>query len=285
MLSTSLTGNMGDNLIRALICRTVAEKNNYKFGINPIVSHDYYGGKDQMWFFNDINYGEPNNTPYGELPPGTEFVWDEKKISYSWGDYYPFQPDVFDVPENTKLIFYCGQDARYLDKEKVKKWLTIKDDVALESKKILEDNHIELDSNTCLISPRGGEFRGNPALFLPIEYWINAIKHMKNINPKMKFIVFTEDPEFYKTWFDCPVVHFSPHCDYYAIHTAKNLIISNSGFTLFPIWTSEQNPYVIAPKYWSRYNAAQGWSGAYMPSWECLNFMDKEGRVEHYEPN
>lgn len=106
MLSTSLSGNLGDNLIRYAICRSVAEKNNYKYGINPIVNYDYYGGKEQMYFFKDINYGESNNTPFGELPPETNNVWEEKREFHQGYNFHPFQPDIFDVSPNTKLVIY-----------------------------------------------------------------------------------------------------------------------------------------------------------------------------------
>jgi hypothetical protein len=278
-ISTSLTGNISDHLIRYAICRTVAEKNRYKYGINPTPSHDYYGGREQMWFFKDINYGELNNTPYGELPPGTDNVWTEKREIYPDHAYHPFQPDIFDVGPNTKLEIYCGQDAHYLDKEKVKKWLEIKDDVAKDCQKTLKNNNIELDENLCIISCRGGEYRGVPGLFLTKKYWYDAINFMLKRNPKMKFIAFTEDPEFYKMWFDFPVVHFSPHCDYYAIHTCKNIIIANSGFNIFPLWTSDTNPYILAPKYWAIHNFGNTWANSDMQSWG-FNFMDREGNVD-----
>lgn len=279
MISTSLTGNMGDHLIRYTICRTVAEKNGYRFGINPVTSHDYYGGKSQMWFFEDVDYGEQNNAIFGELPPDTDNVWTEKREMYPDHAYHPFQPDIFEVGPNTKLEIYCGQDAHYLDKNKVTKWLEIKEDVAQECQQTLNDSHIELDDDVCIISCRGGEYRGIPQLFLPKSYWENAMKFMLKRNPKMKFIAFTEDPDFYKTWFDFPVVHFSYYCDYYAIHNCKNIIIANSGYNIFPLWTSDKNPYVLAPKYWAIHNTSNGlWANSDMESWG-FNFMDRDGVV------
>lgn len=278
MISCDLTGNCGDHLIRYTICRSVAEKNGYKFGINPISSHDYYGGRPQMTFFKGIDYGEPNDTPYGQLPPETDNVWTEKRELYPDHTYHPFQPDIFDVSPNTKLVIFCGQDAHYLEKEKVKKWLEIKDDVVLESQQILNSNNVELDDNLCIISCRGGEYKGVPGLFLTKNYWDNAIKFMLKRNPKMKFMALTEDPEFYKTYFDFPVNHFSTSCDYYAIHNCKNIIIANSGFNIFPLWTSNQSPYIIAPKYWAIHNYGNTWANSDMESWG-FNFMDREGNV------
>ena len=99
----------------------------YDFGINKVTSNDYYNGREQMYFFKDLNYGLPNNTPYGELPLGTVNVWEEKKIVYPTHNYHPFQPDIFDVVDNTHLVIYSGQDARYLNKDRVSQWFTIDD--------------------------------------------------------------------------------------------------------------------------------------------------------------
>jgi hypothetical protein len=277
MISSDLTGNISDHIVRYLLCRTVAEKNGYKYGINPIASHDYYGGKIQMSFFDNINYGEPNYTPYGELPPETDNVWTEKREHYDTHDYHPFQPDIFNVGLNTKLAIYCGQDANYFDKNKVTKWLKIKEENIKEYEDILLSNHIELSSNLCVINCRGGEYTGVSSLFLREEYYKNAIKHMKKINSNMKFIVITDDVPLFQKIFDFPVYHFGIGCDYYILNNAKNLIISNSGFGIFPSWTNIFNPYIIAPWGWARYNLGI-WANSNIQSFG-FNFMDREGVV------
>ena len=279
MISIDLTGNCGDQMLRYAICRSVAASQLYDFGINRVTSNDYYGGREQMYFFKDLNYGLPNNTPYGELPPGTRNVWTEKRTCYPTHNYHPFQKDIFDVEDNTHLVFYSGQDARYLSKDRVSQWFTIDDKFARESEMLLKINKIKLDENTCVINCRGGEFKSSPTLFLTKDYWNNAIWNMQRRNPNMKFIVVTEDPEFYKTYFDFPVYHFNIHTDYYIINNAKNLIISNSGFAIFPTWLNPYNPFVIAPLHWAIHNISVGqWANTDMRTWG-FTFMDKEGHL------
>lgn len=281
MLSIDLTGNCGDQIMRYCICRSVAEKNNYKYGINPVTSNDYYNGQGQLYFFKDINYGEPNNTPFNQLPPETDNVWEEKREFHQGYNYHPFQSDIFDVSPNTKLVVYCGQDADYLDKEKVSLWLEIKDEYAEESKKLLKEAGIELDKNTCVINCRGGEYKSVPSLFLTHNYWDKAIALMKQKNPNFKFIVVTEDLEFYKTFFSLPVYHFNIHTDYYILNNAKNIIASNSGFGIFPIWTNKNNPYVISPYLWANHNFGEEeeWANSNMRSWNTFTFMDRDGNI------
>lgn len=279
MISIDLTGNLSDHLIRYAICREVAERNNYKWGINPIVSHDYFAGKEQMFFFEDINYGESNNSGYGQLPPGITNVWEEKREHYPTHDYHPFQPDIFDIPDNTKLVIYCGQDARYLDKRKVKMWFKIKGDQCDLSESMLRSSNIKLDKNLCVINCRGGEYIGIPSLFLRMEYYRNAIQQMLKINSRMKFIVVTEDPNFFKIMFpEFPIYHFGIATDYYVVNHAKNLILSNSGFGLFPTWLNEDVENVIAPWGWSRHNIGI-WSNSAVWTFgeNKWLWLDKEG--------
>jgi hypothetical protein len=281
MITTWLTGNISDQLFRLAICRTVAEKNGYKYGVNKITSHDYFGGKEQMIFFKDINYGEENHMQYGEILPDTDNIWEEKREPHGHYTYHPFQPDIFNITPNTHITIYCGQDANYLDKEKCAKWYAVKDEVIKESKRLLESANIKLDDDTCIVSARGGEYRGVPSLFLTHNYWDRAIKIMRDKNPNMKFICLTEDPEFYKSFFDFPVLHFSCHTDWWAINNCKNAIVANSGFNMFPIWLNTNNPFVIAPYLWANHNvgAEEEWANSNMRSWNCFTFMDREGKI------
>jgi hypothetical protein len=41
MITTNLTGNLGNHMWQYAVCRTIAEKLGYEWGINPSPSHDY----------------------------------------------------------------------------------------------------------------------------------------------------------------------------------------------------------------------------------------------------
>ena len=57
MLTTNLTGNLGNHMWQYAVCRTVAEKLGYEWGINPIPSNDYFNGSNQMAFM-DVDFGK-----------------------------------------------------------------------------------------------------------------------------------------------------------------------------------------------------------------------------------
>jgi hypothetical protein len=278
-----LTGNICDHLTRYLIVRTVADKLGYSWSINKKTSHDYFNGQEQIGFFENIDYGIPNDTPYGEMPEGITNIWEEKHEDYDGYSFHPFQPDIFSIPDNTKLVLRCMHDARYFDKEKVAHWLKIKEEKISECNQILKENHIELDENLCVMNCRGGEYRGIPSLFLGRNYWVNAINYMKRKNPIMKFIIVTDDPEFYKHNFDYPVYHFGIDCDYFVVNQAQNLILSNSGFGIFPSWTNPNVKNLMAPKFWSRHNVSPGyWANSNIFSYH-FNFMDRRGILFDYD--
>jgi hypothetical protein len=281
LLTIDLTGNISDHMIRYAICRTVAEKNGYQWGINPQTSHDYFGGKEQMYFFHDINYGLPIDTSYGQLPDGIKNVWEEKREIYPEYSYHQFQKNIFDIPDCTKIIIYCGQDARYFEKEKLKKWFEIKQKYIDQTKSLLKIYNIELDENTTILNARGGEYIGVSSLFLPLIYWRRTIEYMKQINSRMKFIMITEDPNFYSSYFDFPVLHFGIHQDYYIVNNAMNLIISNSGFGLMPTYLNNKKQIVVAPKYWARHNLGV-WANSNVETFNDDNtwkWLDKEGNI------
>jgi hypothetical protein len=280
MLNIDLTGNIGDHLTRYALCRSVAEKNEYKWGINKVTSHDYFSGKEQM-FFLDIDYGEPNDTPYGQMPEGISNVWEEKYEHYDTHDFYPFQPDIFDIKDNTKLIVKCGQDARYFNREKVKEYFKFKPEYTEQSEQTLKNNDIEFDENLCVLNIRGGEYRGVPSLFLSKKYWDDAMKIMLEKNSEMRFIIITEDPDYFRNFFNIPVHHFGISTDYYCINHSQNLILSNSAFAVFPTWTNNNVKNVIAPKHWARHNLgiwanSSMWTFGELDNW---NFLDKWGNL------
>jgi hypothetical protein len=233
--------------------------------------------------FMDIDYGKEHNTPWGQLPPGIDKVWIEPTENHGSYNFHPYISEIFNIEDNTKLVIGCGQDARYLEnrKENIKNWVKIKPERIVEYEQILKFyDGMDLDDNTCVINVRGGEYKGIPSLLLQNKYWSDAINIMKEKSHyRMKFIVVTDDIGYAKGIFPYPVVHFSIGADYYLINQAKNLILSNSSFALFPAWLNLHNPFIIAPKYWARHNISTGyWASSNIQTFG-FNFLDRDGSL------
>ena len=58
MITTNLTGNLGNHMWQYAVCRTVAQKLGYEWGINSSPTHDYHNGMNQMYFM-DVDFGKP----------------------------------------------------------------------------------------------------------------------------------------------------------------------------------------------------------------------------------
>jgi hypothetical protein len=283
LITCNFSGNLGNSLLQYLITRTVADKLNYEFGFNPKFNYDYHNGYNQLDFL-DLSYGKIHNASFHEMPEGIINIWQEKHDHFETHDYYYYQPDIFGIKDNTKLIVPCGQDAKYYNLEKSRQWLKIKEEKIVGYNQILVNNNILLDENLCIINVRGGfEYLHLPKVLLrKEEYWQNAISHMKNMNPNMRFVIISDDIEYSKLLFpefDC--YHFSVGCDYFIINSARNLIISNSSFGLLPSWTNIYDPFIIAPKFWAAHNNninPMYWASSNIESFK-FHFLDREGNL------
>lgn len=293
-ITASLTGNLGNHMWIYAITRTVAEYNKYDWGFNPSPEFDYRNGIPQMDFM-DIDYGITHNYKYNDTPPWIENEWRENYLhsQYFNGDsvdYHPFQPDIFEIKDNTKLYIRCCQDARYLNKTDVLKWFKIKKDVEKTYKENFQNIMIqagaEYPDDLCVLNVRGGEYKGVQNLLLGRDYWWRAINFMlTNRNKKIKFVIISDDPQYAEslvpTGMKIPVFHTSIGGDYYVINNARNLILSNSSFAIFPTWLNEHNPYVIAPRYWARHNISTGyWANSDIWTFGWL-FLDREDGKLH----
>lgn len=288
MITCNFSGNFGNSLTQYIITRVVADKKGYEFGFNPRFNYDYHQGYNQLLFL-DLDYGKVHSAGFHESPKGIDNIWEERSevFTYSNGDqvrFHDFQPDIFDIPDGTRLIIPCTQDARYYEdsKGKIKKWIKIKKECVLEYQRFLLKNKIYLDENLCILNIRGGpEYKSIPTVLLRKQYWMDAMKIMLDRNPKMKFLAISDDPQYVQELFDnkVSVAHHSIGGDYYVLHNAKNLIISNSSFALFPVWLNQYGPYVIAPRHWAKHNISDGyWASSHIETYRW-NFLERDGKL------
>lgn len=290
MITSNFSGNLGNALTQYILTRCVAEKNNYSFGFNPKFNYDYYQGYNQLDFLN-LDYGTTHNSDYHDMPPGVDNLWIESFNTFQYDngdivDFHPYQPSVWNISDNTKLVIRCCQDGRYYDdyKEKIKLWTSIKENKIETYKEILNKNNIHIDENLCVINVRAGwEYLSLKNVFLDFSYWEKGIKYMLSINPKMNFICVTDNPEYCRKIFDFPCIHFGIGCDYYLIKEAFYLILSNSSFAIFPAWLNDNAKFIIAPKYWARWNVSSGyWANSDVFTFG-FSFMDRKGEIYKYD--
>jgi hypothetical protein len=180
MITTNLTGNLGNHMWQYAVCRTIAEKLGYKWGINSTPSHDYFNGANQMDFM-DVDFGlnvEGIVNEYHE-PWKTYNHVDSVNITM-------LNPTLYKIEDNTILLGDNGakggiyQSEEYIKdrKEDVRRWFKINNDKKKGYDNKLNELGIVLDDNTCVINFRGGEYRGIPNVLLRREYWGDSVNEM-----------------------------------------------------------------------------------------------------------
>lgn len=269
---------LGNQLWCYVVTRVIAEDKGYAFGIK---SPQKWKGADFM----PLDFGlpvaggtGPEGGPAATLPEGTTQYYRERELRHptSGKDVRTHDALLAAITDNTKIDGVM-QDEQYIAhrKNEIREWLRISP----------EHTCLEYASDAiCIINFRGGEYIGSPDLFLPEQYWKDAVAHMRTINPAFRFVVITDDPKTAQHYFpDFEVFHFSIAKDYAIINSAHYLILSNSSFPWFPAWLSTNLKYCVAPKYWAAYNTSDGyWSPGYAVT-SGWNYLDRSGRISTYE--
>ena len=127
------------------------------------------------------------------------------------------------LPDDT-LIYGNMQAESYFSRyrEEIREWLRVKPEY---------DTHEFTRDNLCILNVRGGEYAGNPELYLERRYWMHAMKNMRRIRKDMEFIIVTDDPEAARKLLPgLAVYHSDLDRDYVMLKNAVYLILSNSSF-------------------------------------------------------
>lgn len=184
-------------------------------------------------------------------------------------------PEVMRVPDDT-LLYGNLQAEDYFrgHREDIRSWLRVRKE--FESDEYTKDN-------LCILNLRGGEYAGDPALFLRKRYWLDAMRQMRQLRADMEFMVVTDDPESAARLLPgLEVHHFNPAKDYVTLKNARYLILSNSSFAYFPAYTSRTLIRAIAPKYWARHNVSDGYWASEQNLYDEFLYLGRDGKL--YSP-
>jgi hypothetical protein len=287
MITTNLTGNLGNHMWQYAVCRTIAEKLKYEWGINPNPSHDYFNGQSQMTFMN-VDFGKPVEGILNEYHETWKTLYHVDDVNITM-----LNESLYNISDNTILLGHNGakggiyQSEDYIidRKEDIKKWFEIKQESKNHYDKLLSDMGITLDDSLCVINFRGGEYRNIPNVLLRRDYWRDSINHMLFLNPNMKFLLITDDVQLANSFmpFEIQAIHVDVGFDYYVVNQSKWLIISNSTFGWWAAWLNENTNKIIAPKYWARHNVSDGYWSVGDSYTRCFTYLDKEGNLSDYE--
>jgi hypothetical protein len=283
MISSNIGGNLGNHMWHYTICRSVAQKLGLEWGVDsvPLKGTDYFNGMNQMYFM-DVDFGKEIS--------GIEYTYkDEKKMHKFNGQEYWFNmydPGVMQIKDNTHIQMISQCEDYFLDiREDVLNWFKIKDEYDIIYQNKLNELGISLDENMCVINFRGGEYRSVSNLILNQDYWRNSINQMVSINPNMKFLIITDDPQCAQMYipYGIPCMHVDIGFDFYVVNKSKYLILSNSSFGWWAGWLNTSSKLTIAPKYWISHNVSDGFWSLGDSYTSVFTHMDRNGILFTYD--
>ena len=201
----------------------------------------------------NLDWGQQVEFPEGvyqvEELSGKVILTHSNKPIYEINKPY-YDPEFNFIPDGSVIDGYGAQDIRYFEHrlDEVREWLKVKP--------------LDMPDDLCVCNFRGGEYVGVPELFLPLDYWNEALGNMKYKYPNIKFIIHTDDAHTAEKMFSDIPIHQGIEKNWQSIRYAKHLIISNSAFAILPALLNENVKEVIAPFGWNARNASQTeWKG------------------------
>ena len=232
---------IGDQLFRYITVRTLAEEKGFEHGMA-------YPQNFKAASFMRL-------PPFKEINPDDYEKWNETEIRIDGVDRRSFDPESQFVADHTVIdgsfesFQYWGHNLKNINE-----WLQVEP--------------LEVPDDTCVIGFRGGEYAAVPELFLPYEYYEEAVWQ---VEPK-KYQVHTDDPSLAKQMFSAPQfeivanqqISHSQHSNmgfnWRSARFAKYAIIPNSAFFILPrLLKHHEDPeaVTIAPRYWAGRNVKQ----------------------------
>ena len=268
---------LGNQLFCYVTARAIAADKGVKFGT---AGQEFFANNmhdNSGMYFMDIDLGEVINDEDKK-----NFIrFDERDDRLYLGTFHDLKhgcyvtgpdPLMHQVADNT-LIYGNMQDEHYFSKyyDVLKSWLKVKKEY---------DTYEYSKENLCILHMRGGDYFGQAEFTLKRKYWLNGIKKMRAIRPDMEFMIVTDDPDsIRKILPEIPAYRSDIGKDFMIIKNAHYLLLSNSSFACMPAFLSETVQYIIAPKYWGRYNVSDGYWCGEQNIYRDFHYMDRNGQL------
>lgn len=271
---------LGNQLWNYALLRIITKKRGNNFFI---MGKSRFKGKTFM----DIDFGEePTDGSLNTLGLYKERV---EYLSGTDIDISRTDPQLLEIPLHTKFEGNC-QSAKYLEghRSDILDWIKIKS----------EYKKYTTDENTCVIHLRCGDFKKIKDVFLPVEYYRNAMNYIRSLNPNIRFCCVTDEKdEAMRILSDVEIIgsaviggedeNKAAHhrggpigIDFAFLMNAKYAIIPNSSFSWWATYLNTRKTVVVAPKYWARHNISNGyWSTSDIIT-EGFMYIDRNGNAQ-----
>lgn len=265
---------LGNQLWNYALARIISDRNQCGFSI---LSRQNFKGKQFM----DIDFGS-------EPEEGEKFYYKEKSeyLAGTDTDISRTDPTLLEIKPFTKFDGNC-QSTKYLVgyQDKLRQWIKIKPDYA----------QYATDENVCVIHFRSGDYKKIKDVFLPAEYYQNAMEYVRSLNKDVIFCCVTDEKAVAEKMLPGVKVigsaildekdqNMASHhrggpigIDFSLLMNAYYLIIPNSSFSWWASYLNANKKTVVAPKYWARHNVSDGyWSTSDIIT-DDFTYMGRDG--------
>ena len=213
--------------------------------------------------------------PPGYLPKGSNYYLEKRKYHpYYLCDASGFDKSVLSINDETKVDGYFQSEGLIKKhKRNIQNWIKLKEVIIpdIDYDKIL------------ILNIRGGEYKKNPTLLLREKYWKDVVEYFQYQYGIYDYLVVTDDQDYAASIFGRDkVLNLNIEQCYSVLANAKYLGLSNSSFAFFPVWLSDNDIQVVAPKYWARHNVSDGVWCRSDNIYEEWSYMDAKGVVFNY---
>jgi len=256
---------LGNQLWCYCACRSIADELNMPF---KILGHDNFKAKE----FLDIDFGQ-----VAEIDEKYK-IFHEQRFYDKELDYVAssFDNKVLSLDKNRQIEgFFQSEKYFFGDIDRIKNYIKVKKEYK---------NLFTIPNDVCILNIRGGEYKRHKRFNLPKSYWVNAMENMRIKYNIHKFLIVTDDQDYAKALFPkIDRIKAGVAESYIALHNASYFIVSNSTFSYFPIKTKEEQPIVIAPKYFARHNDALNRWASPANIYKDWIWQDRDGMLFNYD--
>ncbi len=269
---------LGNQLFCYVTTRAIAEEKGFRFGTANQKQFANNIHSNRGMYFMDVDLGyeitEAEKERFNRYDEAELRLYiGNSKHDLEHGCYISgADENIRNLADNT-LLYGNLQDESYFRKyrEQIRQWLRIKPEY---------DSYEYSRDNLCIINMRGGEYTGSPELLINRKYWLKGMKNMKAIRPDMEFMIVTDDVKTAERILPgIPAHHFDMGKDFVTLKNARYLLLSNSSFACLAAFISETVQYVIAPKYWARYNVSDGYWASEQNIYQGWHYQDRKGKL------
>jgi hypothetical protein len=217
MISAQLKGRIGNQLFQYAVCRCMATKLNTNYAFS--------GEKWLVDQFFDlkVNIGRAG------------ILFKEGVNRYN--------DNLFNIKDGTHIDGYWQSEKYFCGfEDEIRQWFYMED--------------IEMNDSQCVIHFRAQDCYLSKNYTPSIAYFDQAKETIKQKNPKVEFLIVTDNINLAKKYFkDDVIVSNSMKKDFMLIKSAKYKILSNSTFSWWAAWLNlPKSKMIISPRRWMNYN-------------------------------